>query len=331
MSKRIAIIGGGLAGTACAYILKQRGYDPVLYEAADTLAAGASGNVLGLYNPRLSVDLKPHGWYYKAAFELALSTFEALPAIDWNPCGALHLITNEQKHIRYHKMVKSWGWPSAYMHLVSAPEASEIANISLTHDALFLPKSGYVSPHKLCHAYAKDIDIKLNTIITDLDDLSADIVILACGMGVLNFAVAQDLPLRPVAGQVTITAATRASAQLKTALCYGGYCTPTYDGQNHMIGATFHRHVTNTAIRAEDDQDNIEKLNAVCPDLGLKNIIGHNTGIRTTSRHHTPVVKQLDKRTYISTAHGSHGILSTLSAAHMIADHIEHGLEIKEI
>lgn len=331
MSKRIAIIGGGLAGTACAYILKQRGFDPVIYEASDTLAAGASGNVLGLYNPRISAGLEPHGWYYKAAFEYALSVFKDLSDIDWTPCGALHLITNEQKQIRYPKTLKNWGWSKDYMHLVNADEAGEIAGVSLSYDALYLPKSGYVSPRKLCEAYAKDIEVHLNTAITDLEKLQEDIIILACGMGVLNFTIAKDLPLRPVAGQVTIAAATPASQQLKTALCYGGYCTPTYDGQNHIIGATFHRHVSAAHIQPEDDQDNIDKLNTVFPNAALKNITGHYAGVRTTSRHHTPIIKQLDKRTYISTAHGSHGILSTLSGANMIADHIKSGIQIKEI
>lgn len=38
--RKVAIIGGGLAGTACAYILKQEGIEPVLYEASD---AGGRG------------------------------------------------------------------------------------------------------------------------------------------------------------------------------------------------------------------------------------------------------------------------------------------------
>lgn len=53
-NKRIAIIGGGLAGTSCAYVLKQYGFEPVIYEAGDKLAYGASGNEVGLYNPRFS-------------------------------------------------------------------------------------------------------------------------------------------------------------------------------------------------------------------------------------------------------------------------------------
>ena len=53
---KAAIIGGGLAGCALAFSLKQAGVTPVVYESASRLAAGASGNSIGLYNPRFTAE-----------------------------------------------------------------------------------------------------------------------------------------------------------------------------------------------------------------------------------------------------------------------------------
>ena len=108
--KKVAIIGAGLAGCAAGYVLKQAGYEPVIYELGEKVAPAASGNLLGLFNPRLSAELTPEGRFYKAAFEKALDLFPTLEGIDFNPCGALHLITDEKKENRFGKLLQNWGW-----------------------------------------------------------------------------------------------------------------------------------------------------------------------------------------------------------------------------
>lgn len=342
MGKTIAIIGAGLAGTACAYVLARRGYVPIIVDAAPSLAAGASGNEWGLYNPRISADLTPHGWYYKGAFERALETFNDLSAHDsaydigHTMCGALHFITNDKKQIRYTKALKNWGLNSNSMRIVSKNKGSKIAGVLVKYDALYLPQSGYVSPRKLCHAYARGVEVRLNTIVKNINDLkrdlNADHIIIANGMGALDFDICAALPLRPVRGQTTMLKASAESGGLKTALCYGGYCLPAMNGA-HMIGATFERGNDASVIKDSDDVYNIETLNAAIPALGLRGATVQKSwaGVRATSKHHTPIIKRLSDDTYISTAHGSHGIISTIMAAHMIADNIQQGTPIKPL
>lgn len=351
---KIAIIGGGLAGTACAYVLKDAGLEPVIYEAGPALASGASGNMLGLYNPRLSAARTVEAEYYIRGFELAWETFPSLchpdqakrvegshlsasdpstaalrasaqddsNAIDFTSCGALHLINTEQKAVRFPKTVQNWGWAAEDMRLVDEVEASDIAGVELTHKALYLPRSGYVSPQKLCAAYAEGVEVHLNASITDLADIKADAAILACGMGVLDFPSAAHLPLKGVRGQVTHVKATAESAKLACALCYGGYFTPAHGG-THMLGATFQRWLSHSDAIAEDDADNMAGLASVVPDLaqGLE-IAGHRAAMRTTAPDHFPIVGALEERVYLSIAHGSHGILSSLVAAHVLRDMI---------
>ena len=314
---KIAIIGGGLAGTACAYVLKRAGLEPVIYEAGQTLASGASGNAVGLYNPRFTAEYSPEAEYFDQAFGLALQTFSELSDIDWEPCGALHLITDEKKERRFSKMAKSWGWDEEAMRLVDAGQASEIAGVSLTHDALYLSQSGSVSPKKLCAAYAQDIETHLNLEVLALEAVKADAIVLACGPAVKAFA--PSLPVKPVRGQVSYIKAHKESEKLRCHLCYGGYTSKAFDGR-HVVGSTFQRWLEHTETLPGDDADNLSKLEKVAPSLvkGAE-VIDRRAALRTTAPDHFPIVGGLDDKVYVSTAHGSHGILSSLIAAHEIA------------
>lgn len=309
---KVAIIGAGLAGCAAAWALQQAGAQPIIYEAGPEIAPLASGNATGLYNPRLSAERS----FYSDAFPLALRAFERLSNTEWNPCGALHLITDDIRAKRFAEAVKNWGWTRDDMRIVTRAEASEIAGVPVTHDALWLARSGAISPQKLCAAYAAKIPVRLNAGIKNPGELQADAVIIAAGMST------KSLPLKAVRGQITEVKASENSAQLKTALCYGGYISPAKRGV-HAVGATFQRWLNHSDIIVEDDDDNINKLVRVMPDLaeGL-DVCGHRAGVRTTSPDHMPMIGHLRDNIYVSTAHGSHGIISSIAAAHILTSMI---------
>ncbi|GJL85008.1 MAG: hypothetical protein DHS20C02_07830 [Micavibrio sp.] len=322
--KRVAIIGGGLAGAACAYVLKQAGAEPVIYEAGEELAAGASGNPIGLYNPRLSAHRTPESDFYCAAFSQALRTFQELEDIEWNACGALHLITDEKRQKQLAQTIETWSWPDEEMRLLNAAQASDIAGVDLQHDALYLPQSGYVSPKKLCERYAQGIEVRLNAKIESVSDVDADAVILACGMGVKKFEEARDLPLFPVRGQVTFAKPSEESQKLRCALCYSGYILPEKEGV-HKIGSTFQQGVEHSKIHDEDDRENIEALAQIAPGVAKElEVSGRWASVRVTSKDHFPVIGRAHdcKDVYVSTAHSAHGAVGSIAAAHLIADMI---------
>ena len=317
---KIAIIGGGLAGCALAYALKQAGESPVVYEAGPALASGASGNSTGLYNPRFTAQRSPESDYYSSAFSLALRTFKMFKDVEWNPCGALHLINDEKKEKRFAQTVKNWCWDPDHLRLVDHDEASDIAGVQIRQDALYLPQSGSVSPQKLCEAYMNDIDFHLNAPVEDLGTIDADVKILACGPAVENFA--PDLPVGKVRGQITEVSSTPASEKVKCTICYGGYFSPAMNGQ-HIVGSSFQRWLDHSDVIEQDNEDNIQKLAGNVDGLaeGLK-VIGQRASVRATSKDHFPIVGQLNDGLYISAAHGSHGILSSLMAAQLLSDMI---------
>ncbi|MBO6824751.1 MAG: FAD-dependent 5-carboxymethylaminomethyl-2-thiouridine(34) oxidoreductase MnmC [Sneathiella sp.] len=319
---KITIIGGGLAGCSLAYIFRQLGLKSVLYEAGPTLAGGASGNFAGLYNPRLSVLRGPESHLYASAFVMALRLFPKFDDIDLSLTGILHLLDDERKDRRLRQTVPNWSWPSDHMRLVTKGEASDIAGIPLDHDALYLPTGGSIAPQKLCARYVDGTEYHLNTPIEDLDDIDADIKILACGPAVQKFA--PELPIIPVRGQISQLEASTTSSNLQCSLCYHGYILPAVEGI-HTLGATFLPNSDNAEIDEMDDLENTQRLGMAIPALKeCTNVIGQRASVRATSRDRFPVIGKAPGKdnVYVSAAHGSYGILSTLAGAHLLASMI---------
>jgi len=318
--KRVAIIGGGLAGTACASILRSRGIDHVLFEAGKNLAAGASGNARGIFNPRLTALRNAHSDFYSAAFALAVRT------LDYNRCGSLHLITDDDKARRFRSCLENWGWPSGHMRLLPAPQASEQAGINLSHDALFLPDSGQTSPRDLCHLWASDSTVHLSTPFNAVLSSEFDAIVYACGAAVKTFPSLSWLPVETVRGQIIDVSASSVSRNLKTNLCFGGYIGASIEG-THTIGSSFQKWLESTELRAEDTRDILDKLNAAVPGLDLVQVSGGRAGLRCAAQDRFPVIGRVpDSNHYVSTAHGSHGIVSALMGAHLLADQMSGGV-----
>lgn len=323
----IAIIGGGLAGTACAYALKQAGIESEIYEAGESLAGGASGNALGLVNPRLSAERNPESDFYASSFALAARSFDAIQSqtdIGWHKSGGLHLMVEDKKQKRLPQTVQNWGWPEGHMRIVPPAEASEIAGIPIEHEALYLPDAGCVNPSALCQFYAQGAKINLSRNIERLSDIKADAVILACGTAAKNFPETAFLPLGTVRGQITRVKATEKSLNLRCNIGYGGYCSPALNGE-HMVGATFQRWLDHTNVQPEDDAENLTLLQEHVPALrGDFEVLGSRASLRMAAKDHFPVVGRLAgyPNIYLSLAHGSHGIVTSLGAAQLIADMI---------
>jgi tRNA 5-methylaminomethyl-2-thiouridine biosynthesis bifunctional protein len=320
---RVAIIGGGLAGTAAAFVLKRQGIQPVLLEKGSTLASGASGNPEGLYNPRFSQFRTPESDFHTAAWAQGVRTFaetQGFSDVVFNPCGSLHLATDAEREKKLRGALANWGWHSSHMHWLDIDEASRRVGVALKCEALCLPDAGTVSPVALCNVWATGVDVRLNTDAQAIDLKEFDAVILACGTAVKSFEGLAELPIHAVRGQMTEIKATHTSHHLKTNLCYGGYIAPESDGI-HRVGATFQQWLDDPNPRAEDDADNLSRLAAVLP-MEKPEIVGSRVGFRCSSRDRSPLVGQAQglDNVYLSVAHGSHGLCSSLAAAHLIAD-----------
>jgi tRNA 5-methylaminomethyl-2-thiouridine biosynthesis bifunctional protein len=315
--KNITIYGAGLAGTACAYVLKQYGFTPALYDP-NGIATGASGNETGLINPRFTAFRTADSDFYTAAFAHTVRTFPHLAA-EYDACGSLHLITDEDKDKRLSRTANNWGWHSDHMRLLSAEEASDVAGIALDKDCLYLPQSARINPAALCRAYAQDVEVR-----SDASELKSAPVILANGIGAKEYV--SWLPIHTVRGQIAYVREIQRSAALKANLCYGGYIAAGNKGV-HAIGATFQKWLSHTDILDEDNQAILDNLKENVPELSEQwDVIGARAGLRTASQDRFPIVGMANGY-FVTTAHGSHGIGSSLMAAHLLADFLRGGIK----
>lgn len=319
---RVAIVGGGLAGSACARVLRSRGIDHVVFERRDAPAAvelTAARDFSGLFNPRFSARRSAESDFYSAGFAMAARTLPHRRA------GSLHLINNDDKGKRFSSCIESWGWDGAHMAILDAAQASDVAGVAVPTGALFLPESGCITPVELIGDGLAGSAVQYGR---TLNDPSAfDAVIYACAAGVRDIPALLDLPVHTVRGQVALTRSAGLSGALKANLCYGGYITAAHGGM-HTLGSTFQKWLDHTDIIEQDNIDILARLVDAVPAIGIGrgDVIGARAGLRSTAPDHVPMIGHVGDNIYVSTAHGSHGVVSTLIGAHLIADMIEGGM-----
>jgi tRNA 5-methylaminomethyl-2-thiouridine biosynthesis bifunctional protein len=299
--KKVAIIGGGLAGCAAAWQFRKHGHDVSLYEASDNLASGASGGKLGMINPKLTAKPTPHSEYYTACYANALRDLSTLNGIDLQIHGSLHLQTDDDKKRRFAGYVDNLGWHKDH--------------IQWQGNDLYYPDGATVSPYKLCHALiAKDVAVNLNHKICDVSEIDADIIILANGPAINEFS--PDLNIGSVRGQVSWI---KSKAKNKTNICFGGYITPETKDGFRVLGSSFEPWNTSTDVTDENHQSNIERYNQFMNDeLSMNDVVGGWAALRASSKDRFPMVGHVQDNIYVSCAHGSHGIISSLMSARIL-------------
>jgi tRNA 5-methylaminomethyl-2-thiouridine biosynthesis bifunctional protein len=327
IGNNIAIIGGGLAGTSCAYVLKQYGFNPIIYEREAALATGASGNAIGLYNPRFTAQRDAVSNFFVPAYAQIIRLAEkAADKIDYNPCGALHLINTPEKEKRFENLIENWGWHSDHVQILSAKEASAVSGVAIDQRCLYLPDSGALSPHKLCHYMADDIDVRTLHHISDLSDLKAHAIILCNAYATKEFI--EWLPLETVRGQISEVETPSSLESLNCNIHYGGYVSASKKGSN-ILGATFQKWLDHKDVTDEDHTDNISKLTQALPFLKGSDfkIKSGRASLRTAMQDRFPVVGIVPgyENVFVSAAFGSHGVVGALQSAHYLADLLRNG------
>ncbi|NCC20909.1 MAG: FAD-dependent oxidoreductase [Alphaproteobacteria bacterium] len=348
--QKIAIVGAGLAGTACAWLLRKHGVKSVIFEASQDVAGGASGNATGIFNPRFSQGRTAESEFYSSAYALAIRTMQELSEtndIGYRRLGSLHLVNSPEKQKRFRSVAESWGWHSDHMRYVDSDEASRVAHVKVPHEALYLPDSGSVSPASMCAAYADGIDVKLGVqlMVGDIERVGEnwrvlgeeyDAIILACGEGAKWFRETSWLPVHTVRGQIIQVEDSGFADDLVCNICYGGYISPGESGV-HTLGSTFQKWLTTTDIREEDNDEIIARFTGALPRAEDVNVTptAARAGLRTASQDHFPIAGSVPDLTswklgqdkdvpnlYLTTAHGSHGIVSSIAAATLVTDRI---------
>lgn len=249
-AKRVAILGGGIAGASVAHALDLRGIDCTIIESPD--APMASSLPAAIMAPRFMLDDTPERYFFSSAFAFVTSHTAYADAFSKH-LGIRYIDKNGQKKERFRRIVEDYAWPEDWLTLDE-------------HD-LVLPKAGTISPETVLSNLSKNAK-KVTAQVTRIEKhkskwllqdqnhktiLETDCLVLATGLETphilnnsgLGMETAQGLEptQRPSGGQLEIVAAKALTGIPEQTLSYGGYVSATLENAEkkgiRTIGTTF--------------------------------------------------------------------------------------------
>ena len=245
--KRVAIIGGGIAGACAARAFVRRGCAVTVYEQGEQLGAGASGNPIALVMPRLDAADGPaarallEAWLYARRFYAELGA-DAVQALD-----AVHLPRGERELGRFAKLMAD---PPLDETLLQAEDGG------LRHVGAVAVRPEAALPQLMAGA-----EVRLGARVSLVADVDADLIVLCAGMGVAEIAGGGAPPVEGRQGQVDWVA-TEADPR---AVADGGYAVDAFG--KLVFGATFEAAAGAPRVSEAATRHNLEVLARLRPDV----------------------------------------------------------------
>ena len=314
----IAIIGGGVASALLASALIRRGKKVTLYSAASAPAEGASGNRQAALYPLLNHHDPALAQFFPTAFTFARRFYDSLDfpfEHDW--CGVTQLGWDEKSADKITKML-AMDLPEDIARRVNGDQAQQLSGVETGCDGITYPDGGWLSPAELTagllqQATEQGLVIhwqhELVSLERQQDDWQLSFsqqpavqhqnVVLCCGHRLTDFAQSTKLPVYAVGGQVSHVPTRGQLQNLKQVLCYDGYLTPASPQyQQHCIGASYHRGDSSTQYRADDQQENRDRLIRCLPQADWPKDVDISAGdarcgVRCATRDHLPFIGAL--------------------------------------
>ncbi len=315
-------MGAGLAGAAICERLCARGWDVELFDRHGAPAQEASGNHAGTYHPIATPDDSVFARLTRAGFLHALSSWQELAAVRWDPCGVLQLSRTDKEAQSQRASIANLALPPEYAQLVDAQEASRHAGVPVAAGGLWFPRGGWLKPASLVDALLDSCGTRLRRVLgAEVSQLprEAGTVILATAGDALQ-PVAQAR-LRRVRGQLTYLPAASIEAP-RTVVLRGGMVLPPVEGRC-VVGASFDLDDEDPAPRRDSDEGNLERLERI---LGVKAPaadLDHRVAFRTVARDRLPLAGGIAKDVHGVLALGSRGLIWALLAAELVASRLE--------
>jgi tRNA 5-methylaminomethyl-2-thiouridine biosynthesis bifunctional protein len=349
IDKRAVVIGAGLAGSACAQRLAERGWTVEIIERRAAPARGASGNPAGLVRPVFSLDWNTHSRFTSAAFLYAIRHHAALAhaggTLIQGTGGVLQLARDDNHFSKLQRILEQFALPPELVQLMGAPQTADLAGARVAGPGCWFPEASWVKPESICRANLDAVSARTRCLfqsdaaalrrtgqeweILDASEVvlaSAPVVILANAQFAGRFTQAAGLPLRPVRGQVSLLPE-RDGMKLRIAVCREGYITPALDGV-HCLGASFNEGMLEEGTRVEDHAANLKRLDRMLPGFGAgvtPESLDGRVAFRAMAADRLPVLGALPSEPGLFTcvSMGSRGMTWAALSAEIVASRID--------
>jgi tRNA 5-methylaminomethyl-2-thiouridine biosynthesis bifunctional protein len=251
-ARRVAILGGGIAGASAAHALRQAGAEPVLFEPNDGPAQAASGNPMGLVMPRLDAGDTAQARLLVDAYLAARAAYRGRPGVT-------------EADVR--QVPKDAGEAARFEKLLADPplpleDLEALAGGGLLHKGGLIVEPAKLIPSLLDgveahYGAAPDVDLGARTVNGE----AFDAIILANGMAA--GALLPWLGLEARMGQVDFT--TGPADAPPFAMASGTYALAL--GTRRLWGATFDKVDAETVPYTSDAarNENLKGVDALSP------------------------------------------------------------------
>jgi len=318
--RKVAIVGGGIAGAAAARAVRALGGEAVVVDAEP--GSGGSGNPAALVTPRLDAGLGDAAALFAQAFARAVGLYAGLPDAMLTH-GVLQL-AGERDADRFAKIAASDLFePGALAQLTPQDVAARLGEPAPA--ALDQANALVVRPGPILDAWSGPVlrarvaalePSRQGWRLLDADGrevLAADAVIVAAALASRDLV--PDLPLQPVRGQASWTT----DGATAPAAAWGGYVLPTPEGL--LFGAT-HDDDAGADLRPADHRRNLATLAAALPGLAARidpETLQGRASVRAVTPDRLPVAGLAGPvGLFVLTGFGSRGF----SFAPLLAEHV---------
>lgn len=329
--RHVVVIGAGVAGTATAHALAQRGIPVTILDRAEDAGLGASGNPVAVFRPVISRDDNRATRLTRAAFLHDLRAWTALgDKVEWSRCGVLHLAKDADAAAKQRQALAVLAPPGEFARWTELDEMRELANWPVASPGVFYPTAGWVAPRSLCRAWLDHPAIRLKTGCTvarvesratgwrvvDFQGAilaEADAVVLANAGDVSHLVPDQVWPLHTVRGQIT-QLPPGCLPQIRRVIACEGYVSPGANGL--LVGATYEHDDGDTAPRVASDLANMARLETILPGATdafsrLDVTAGSRASLRATLPDRLPIVGGVSDRPglFVAAGYASRGVV----------------------
>jgi glycine/D-amino acid oxidase-like deaminating enzyme len=315
---KIAVLGAGYAGLACAWHLLHSPFRPRGVEVAvfdkQGIGGGASGIAAGLLHPYVGQHAKLN-WRGQegmmATQGLLRRAAEALGKPVSSATGLLRVALTGEQEKNYRRCALDNNdvlWWSAEECSKAVPSLSNhLGGIFIKNAQTVLSKEYLNGLWKSCQLQRADL---LQTPIEKLAQLRHfDRVIVAAGSGTLDIEELIDLPVSLVKGQLLELQWPPHIPPLPFSVNSQAYVVMGPDNLTCLAGATYERGFENVDTDIEWAKQEILPKLSFLPHLQYTPILGCRSQVRVSAKNHLPFTKQINSRVWVISGMGSKGLL----------------------